>query len=69
MAARFLPSKDELTQLYNNKSTVGGFVAAVYYSSSSETTATNNWDNYFGDGTSSSGRKDNAAYVRPIRAF
>jgi hypothetical protein len=64
----FLPSKDELAQLYLRKTTVGGFVSDLY-TSSSEFSATHAWNQYFTDGTQVSDRKHYANYIRPIRAF
>ena len=63
----FLPSVDELNQLYLVKATVGGFVANRYWSS-------NQGDWYgryqdFGSGIKSAADKFIFYYVRPIRAF
>lgn len=64
----YLPSKDELNQLYLNKTTVGGF-SAGYYWSSSEYDANLAWYQYFGDGIQYGNYKDTTTYVRPVRAF
>jgi hypothetical protein len=65
----FLPSKDELNQLYAQKTTVGGF-ANDFYWSSSEDSATHAWTQSFSATTSQFGaNKGNSYYVRPIRAF
>ena len=63
----FLPSVDELNQLYLVKASVGGFVADRYWSSTQLT-----WYAYyqhFGSGSKSSSDKYNFYYVRPVRAF
>ena len=63
----FLPSVDELNQLYLVKASVGGFVADRYWSSTQLT-----WNGYyqhFGSGSKSSSDKYNFYYVRPVRAF
>lgn len=69
----YLPSKDELTLLYNQNGTLGGF-ATGYYWSSTEATSNNTdwaWAFYFPSGggwclcTKTSGNIG----VRPIRAF
>jgi hypothetical protein len=78
----FLPSKDELAQLYSQKATVGVFMESTYWSSS-EDSEISAWDRSFGDGsqgsawnqtfTNGSQRNDNdkvnSLYVRPVRAF
>jgi hypothetical protein len=67
----YLPSKDELNQLYINRATVGG-IATNYYWSSSEVYSLETWYQDFG--LTISGRQTNQAkyqtyYVRPVRAF
>ena len=66
----YLPSKDELTQLHIEKTTVGGFVAQFYWSSSGSAGNTA-WFRVFTDENfqSDGGGKDNSYYVRPVRAF
>ena len=64
----FLPSKDELNQLYLQKATVGGFVTH-YYWSSSEGASDGAWGLYFSDGLQGNFEKSNNFYVRPVRAF
>ena len=65
----FLPSQDELAQLYAQKAAVGGFADGIYWSSS-EYSATFAWIQSFeasgGQGWSG---KSNLLYVRAIRAF
>lgn len=64
----YLPSKDELNQLYLNKTTVG--CSASSYWSSSETDSNYAWYQLFNLGNQSSyGYKINTYYVRPVRAF
>jgi hypothetical protein len=63
----YLPSKDELNQLYLQRATVG---TASGYWSSSEVDATTAWDQGFGNGSQGAGAKTTAGTpVRPIRAF
>jgi len=69
----FLPSLDELTEMYNNLhdqlTPLGGF-GTVRYWSSSEQNAIWAWAVSFFNGTSVSNlSKNNSCYVRPIRAF
>ena len=63
----FLPSKDELNQMYVNKTTIGGFVEAEYWSSS-EYDASNAWYQLFINGNQFSTTKY-PQNVRPIRSF
>jgi len=71
----FLPSKDELYQLYLQKTLVGGFTASFYWSSSEATSSdpTENgalgWRMYSSIGVGSMNFKYTANGVRPIRAF
>jgi hypothetical protein len=64
----FLPSKDELNELYLNKAVVGGF-ASVYYWSSSEVGGGGAWTQYFGTGFQGSLNKGLTYGVRAVRAF
>ena len=68
----YLPSKDELNQLYSQKETLGGF-SSWYYRSSSESTSLDNsraWVHLFGNGLQAEQLKaTDTYYVRPIRAF
>lgn len=64
----YLPSKDELTELWTLKNTVGGFENTNYWSSS-EFDPTNGWRRAFQGSSQSGGGKSNAFYFRPIRAF
>ncbi len=64
----YVPSKDELNQLYLRKATVGGFTSTSYWSSS-EVSATNVYEQDFGNGNSWSNGKSGADTLRPIRSF
>jgi len=62
----FLPSKDELNQMYFNKTAIG--VSLGYYWSSSESGVLA-WYQYFNNGTQNAGAKADPAKVIPVRAF
>jgi hypothetical protein len=64
----FLPSKDELNELFLQKTIVGGF-QENYYWSSSESDVTSSFDKNFIGGSQGTTDKDGQDYVRPIRAF
>jgi hypothetical protein len=65
----FLPSKDELNELYINSAVVGGF-ASNFYWGSSEVNANDAWGQFFGFGVQANGFKFNTSYgVRAVRAF
>ena len=66
----FLPSKDELNQMYLNLHLqgLGGF-ASGYYWSSTEYDGTNAWLQFFGDGYQGLTNKGSNDYVRAVRAF
>jgi hypothetical protein len=61
----FLPSRDELYSMWNQRRTIGGF-ASYYYWSSSESDADRAWAQYESGSTYV---KSDAIYVRPVRAF
>ena len=63
----FLPSKDELDQMYQQEGVIGGFVSD--YWSSSEDAAGHAWLQSFGNGDQVSGDKNDGMYVRAVRAF
>ena len=65
----FLPSKDELNELYLQKNVVGGFLSGHYWSSSETTNAAIATAQYFVNGNQLNLRKDNTYRVRAIRAF
>ena len=64
----FLPSKDELNQLYINRTFVGNMSVGTYWSSSQDG---NNsaWTHYFNGGGQISSSKTNSYNVRAVRAF
>lgn len=64
----FLPSRDELLKLYDNRAAIGGFSATEYWSSS-EATATNAYVVNFSTGANSGIPKTSNKSVRPIRYF
>jgi len=64
----FLPSKEELSLMYQSKRTIGGFLDKPYWSSS-ENGAFNAWTQAFDLGSLGAFFKVNGYYVRPIRAF
>jgi hypothetical protein len=64
----FLPSKDELAQLYSQKATVGGFAENNYWSSS-EAAAEAWYQSFSGGGQGGAPKGFAAYYVRPVRAF
>ena len=64
----YLPSKDELNQLYINRVAIGGFASNDYWSSS-ENGNIYAWRQGFSFGTQSYGTKIGTCYVRAVRAF
>lgn len=64
----FLPSKEELNQLFLNRSVVGNF-ATDFYWSSSEDTADHAWFQCFTNGQQFATNKTHVNRVRPVRAF
>jgi hypothetical protein len=65
----FLPSKDELNELYLQRTTVGGFVESLYWSSS-ERFANSAWSQWLTNGNQAMDLKNgDPRYVRPVRAF
>ena len=64
----FLPSKDELNELYKQKDTVGDF-ASSYYWSSSELSSSLAWRQGFPNGSQYYYGKYGDNYVRAVRAF
>lgn len=65
----YLPSKDELNQLYLNQVAIGGFSYNGFYWSSSEGSASFAWLQNVGGSDQSGLNKFNPGYVRAIRAF
>ena len=64
----FLPSKDELNELYKQRDSVGGFEKG-YYWSSSQYGADAAWLQLFTNGNQDGSDKDGTLGVRPVRAF
>jgi hypothetical protein len=64
----YLPSKDELSQLYNNRNSIGGFSSADYWSSS-EGSIYSAWIQNFGVGSQTGSDKSTLNYVRAVRSF
>ena len=64
----FLPSKDELNQMYIQRNVIGGFTNQIYWSSS-EYDATRAWGQFFTIGNQVTDLKDDLSYVRAVRAF
>jgi hypothetical protein len=65
----FLPSKDELGELYSQRTPVGDFADGNPYWSSSESAANKAWSQAIPSGALLSRGKSGIAYVRPVRAF
>ena len=64
----FMPSKDELYELYLQRNIVGGLQVS-YYSSSSEYSNDAFWFLSFIDGNANTPYKNNDYYIRPVRSF
>jgi hypothetical protein len=64
----FLPSLDELIQMYIERTAIGGF-STGYYLSSSEADFDVAWFLNFYDNIQTNGPKHGETYVRPVRAF
>jgi hypothetical protein len=64
----YLPSKDELEKLFQNKDLIGGFAPTPYWSS---TESLNNyaWHECFSNGYQSNTNMGNLYHVRAVRAF
>ena len=67
----FLPNKQQLNQLFLNKSVVGGIpdVVATYYWSSTEGSPEKAWYQQFSSGVQKADSKMKVGRVRPVRAF
>jgi hypothetical protein len=65
----FLPSQDELNQLYINRFSVGNLGTSYYYSSSQAILLDSAWAHGFGDGVQGNASKQYPYSVRAIRAF
>ena len=70
----FLPSKDELNEIYKNKASISNLVYGEnksYYWSSTEGAGTNwdSWGHDFYDNDVNYGERGCTFYIRPVRAF
>jgi hypothetical protein len=65
----YLPSKDELNQLFINRTAIGGFSLTWSYWSSTEWGATGAWMQIFDTGTQTSQNKYNGPNTRAVRTF
>ncbi len=67
----FLPSKDELNELYTQQTVVGGFIPPFdfEYWSSSQNSPGSAWIQSFNNGEQGTGSRDSPFHVRPVRAF
>ena len=65
----YLPSKDELNILYQNRNLIGGFNTSSYYWSSSELNGSYAWCQGFSNGSQTNYYKYNTYRVRAVRAF
>jgi Protein of unknown function (DUF1566) len=67
----YLPSKDELNQMYIQRNVIGGFANNNngYYWSSSESGVNIAWTQLFGSGNQYNAFKNSTYYVRAVRAF
>jgi hypothetical protein len=65
----FLPSRNELEQLYINKSIIGDFDNLHTWWSSTEEDASTAWNRAFGDGSEDAGQKYGMPIARPVRSF
>lgn len=69
----FLPSKNELAQMYielkDQVPSVGGFAPGIYYWSSSQSAITSAWGQHSGTNLQSNQPKTNSFKVRCIRSF
>jgi hypothetical protein len=64
----YLPSKDELNELYLHKDVIGGFLPFAYWSST-EGNVSQAWFQNFGNGTQVLAEKLASYSVRPVRYF
>jgi hypothetical protein len=64
----FLPSKDELNDMYGKRVAIGGFTLYLYWSSS-ENTDIGAWAKDFWDGSMDYDSKEDYCHVRAVRAF
>ncbi len=65
----YLPSIDELTELFNKKAYISGINNGVYYWSSTQTSSSNAYRKSFSSGANSNATKYTMCCVRAIRSF
>ena len=66
----FLPNKQQLNQIFINKSAVGNIQnGVVYYWSSTEGSETDAWYQNFATGIQKADKKLKVGHVRPVRSF
>ncbi|MBE0638810.1 MAG: DUF1566 domain-containing protein [Bacteroidales bacterium] len=68
----YLPSRDELNELYQNRLLIGGFLLSgqyAYYCSSTEYSGSAAFVTGFENGSVAPGGKNNYYHVRPVRSF
>jgi hypothetical protein len=65
----YLPSINELTEMYNQRANISGINTSAYYWSSSQVNATNAYRKLFSSGTNSSVSKSTMCCFRAIRSF
>ncbi|OHD80233.1 MAG: hypothetical protein A3J97_04990 [Spirochaetes bacterium RIFOXYC1_FULL_54_7] len=65
----FLPSKDELNLMYEQRGSIGSLSSDAYWSSSEGGTNDGAWEQFFIDGTQNNHYKDWYNQVRVVRAF
>jgi len=65
----FFPSKDELNQLYVNRTSVGNMGTSYYWSSSQTDNNNYAWNQSFSSGSQGDGPKEDTNSVRAVRAF
>jgi hypothetical protein len=64
----FLPSKDELNEVYLQQGIIGGFASSIYWSSS-EGNLYSAWGQSFNNGVQNNTDKFRTYYIRAVRAF
>src|SRR5574344_80894 len=62
----YLPSKEELNSMYNQKEEIGGF-SGNYYWGSTEYSSSNAWSQYFANGSQHNDYKSDSDRVRCVR--
>lgn len=65
----FLPSSDELNQMFVNRVAIGGFAFNIYWSSSERAESSALAQLFFSNGDRGFNTKSGVRYMRPVRAF